>query len=94
VKTKKIRYFINQENHGNEHLLVHGYAVDFASVRFCVRERSPGSWVCDHYDTGRYFGWIAVSKKDAIRHGIDILNRNLASGKYAEVINAYNRGEL
>lgn len=94
MKTKKFRYKIENIYNVDRCEVVTGFAVDFPDVRFCVRPLGGDLWKIDHYDTGKGFGPYCTSKKQAIERGVDVLKMNLASGKYAEVIEAVNRGEI
>lgn len=94
MKTKKFRYKIENTYKLSGYELVTGFAVDFQRVRFCVRHIGDNLWKTEHYDTGKFFGEYCMSKAQAIEFGINILEKTIDSGKYAEVIEALNRGEI
>ena len=72
-------------------LEVEGYAIESnLPVRLCVRLEGY-FWRIDHYDTGYFIGKLCDTRQQAIAHGIEVVGRNLQSGKYAKSIQAYNR---
>lgn len=88
MNLKQIKYKIALLSGSRE---VTGYAIDCdLPVRLCVRIENF-LWRVDHYDTGYFIGPLFNSRQEAIERGFDIVRRNIESGKYAQLIRAYNR---
>jgi hypothetical protein len=98
-RLKNINYLIDTSN-GDES--VTGYAVDWPTVRICVRKKANRCWRADHYDSGTsipisltsgFYGQRSCATRDgAIRGAISVLVDAIQSGKYAEAIHKLNGG--
>lgn len=92
MKFKLMKYRIHDRVTGSR--LVRGYAIDAdIPVRLCVRWKSKGWWVIDHYDTG---WWINIfcsgdTKLGAAVAGVEKVRRALESGDYDLAIDKWHR---
>jgi hypothetical protein len=69
------------------HEFVNGYAIDSGlPVRICVHRINDHTWVCDHYDSGYWFGSRTTTMEEAVKFGVARMRKAIKSGELDRAI--------